>query len=94
MLFKLLKDYNVTLIGDHSVREVNDDGVVIMDRNWKTKLLPTDTVVTAFGMRSNTDDFDKLLHICPDTFILGDAGDGVKSIGNACYTAFWATVEE
>jgi thioredoxin reductase len=88
----LLKKHNVRLVGDSNVREITDEGVVVMDRNWKCTTFPADTVVTAFGMRSNNDDFEDLLYLCPDTYVIGDAGDGVKNIPNANYTAFHSTV--
>jgi 2,4-dienoyl-CoA reductase-like NADH-dependent reductase (Old Yellow Enzyme family)/thioredoxin reductase len=92
MLFMLLKKYNVKLIGGSAVAGVSEDGVEIMDRNWKRTKIACDTVVTAFGMISNTDGFDELLWIVPETHVIGDCGDGVKSIGNANYTAFHNTV--
>lgn len=92
MLMMLLKKHNVRLVGDSNVREITDEGVVVMDRNWKCTTFPADTVVTAFGMRSNNDDFEDLLYLCPDTYVIGDAGDGVKNIPNANYTAFHSTV--
>jgi len=94
MLFMLLRKHNVTLIGSSNVREINDEGVVIMDRSWKCTTVPADTVVTAFGLRSNNDGYEDLLYICPDTYVIGDADDGIKSIGHANYTAFHACVEQ
>jgi 2,4-dienoyl-CoA reductase-like NADH-dependent reductase (Old Yellow Enzyme family)/thioredoxin reductase len=88
MLFMLLKKHNVKLIGGHTVDRILPDGVVIMDRNWKRTTLPCDTIVTAFGVTPNTDGFDELLWIVPETYVIGDCGDGAKSIGNANYTAF------
>ena len=37
--------------------------------------------------------FDVLTRLVPETYIVGDCGDGAKSIGNANYTAFHQLVE-
>lgn len=92
MLLMLLNNHNVKLIGDNKVEKITADGVEIIDHNWKRSLLPCDTVVTSFGMIANTDGFEELLYFVPETYVIGDCGDGPKSIGNANYTAFHNTV--
>lgn len=92
MLFMLLNKHNVKLIGGNKVEKVTTEGVEIIDHDWQRTVLPCDTVVTAFGLVSNTDGFDELLHLIPETYVLGDCGDGPKSIANANYTAFHNTV--
>ena len=87
MLMMLLKKHNVRLVGDSNVREITDEGVVVMDRNWKCTTFPADTVVTAFGMRSNNDDFEDLLYLCPDTYVIGDA-HRIGVIGDATNDAY------
>lgn len=92
MLFKLLKDNNVTIIGGNTVEFVDDEGVHIMDHNWRKSVLPCDSVVTAFGMKPITENFEEFEDLVPETYIIGDCGGMPMSIANACYTAFHETV--
>jgi hypothetical protein len=92
MLFMLLNKHNVKLIGGNKVERIIPAGVEIIDHNWNRERSPVRNVVTAFGMVSNTDGFDELRYLVPETYVLGDCGDGPKSIGNANYTAFHNTV--
>jgi pyruvate/2-oxoglutarate dehydrogenase complex dihydrolipoamide dehydrogenase (E3) component len=54
MLLALLKDYNITVLGEHIVRSFAEDGVHIEDKAWNNKVLEADFVVEAFGMKRNT----------------------------------------
>lgn len=93
MLMELLQQHGVKLVGDSKVEAITEKGVETIDRNWKKVLYEADTVVTAFGLKPNTEDFDTLTRLVPETYIVGDCGDGAKSIGNANYTAFHYTVD-
>jgi 2,4-dienoyl-CoA reductase-like NADH-dependent reductase (Old Yellow Enzyme family)/thioredoxin reductase len=92
MLFMLLKRHGVRLIGGSNVEAVTEEGVQIIDRNWKRTSLPADTIVKAFGIAPNREGFDELEWIVPETYIIGDAGDWAKSIGFANYSAFHNSV--
>ena len=93
MLLAQLKQYGVKLVGDSKVEAITEKGVETIDRNWKRVTYEADTVVSAFGLKSNTENFDVLTRLVPETYIVGDCGDGAKSIGNANYTAFHQLVE-
>ncbi len=93
MLLAELQKYGVKLVGDSKVEAITEQGVETIDRNWKRVTYEADTVVSAFGLKSNTENFDVLTRLVPETYIVGDCGDGAKSIGNANYGAFHQTVE-
>jgi len=88
MLFMLLEKHGVELIGGCKVDAISEEGVTIESRDWEKRLLPCDTVVTAFGVEANTEGFEELLWIVPETVVIGDAADAPKSIGQANYSAF------
>ena len=92
MLFMLLKKHGVKLLGNRKVERVTESGVETIDRNWKHEFFEADTVVTAFGVAPNRDDFEELQYLVPDTYIIGDCDDAEKSIGYANYSAFHNTV--
>ena len=62
-----------------------DTGTVVAGRE-------ADTVITAFGLKADREQIEALKDVVADTYVIGDAGDGVKNIPNANYTAFHSTV--
>ena len=88
MLMHLLKEHGVKLVDNTKVEAFTEVGVETIDRDWRRITYEADTIVTAFGLKPNTEDFDVLTRLVPETYIVGDCGDGPKSIGNACRTAF------
>lgn len=92
MLMKELQKYNVTLIGNSKVEAITKDSVCIIDKNWNRSELKTDTIVAAFGMKSNMKPVQELSGIIAETYIIGDC-DKVSSIHNANTSAFNYAVE-
>lgn len=88
MLFKLLKEHHVSLIGGQKVEFIDADGVHTIDKNWGKHTLECDTVVSAFGLVPELEGTEEYSHLIYDTFVIGDCGEGAKSIGNANWTAF------
>ena len=84
----LLDKYGVKRIGCERVVEFTDKGVRTMDQNFREHFYEADTIVTAFGLRSNTEGMEIYQTLAPRFYVAGDAGDGVKSIGNANNSAF------
>ncbi|WP_122790097.1 oxidoreductase [Intestinibacillus sp. Marseille-P6563] len=78
---------HVQQIGNSKVVEINTDGVVIETEGEK-KLLPCDTVITAFGLKSVNNLFGEMLEEMPlNTYCIGDA-DGVETVRKATKTGF------
>ena len=88
MLKKLLNDYGVKLIGDLRISEITDKGVKAMDLNYRTQFFECDSVVTAFGLRANTEFMEEFSVLAPEFYVVGDAMNLEKSIGNANTSAF------
>lgn len=78
----------VRQIGSSKVKEITDEGVVVENSAGETSVLPCDTVVTAFGLRSVKDLYADLLQEMPlHTHLIGDA-DGVETVRKATKTGF------
>jgi 2,4-dienoyl-CoA reductase-like NADH-dependent reductase (Old Yellow Enzyme family)/thioredoxin reductase len=92
MLMMLLKKYQVHFIGESKVEKFSDTGVDIIDKNWNRSTLKADSIVTAFGMKSNKEIIEELGDIIAETYVVGDC-DTVKGISNANTTAFNYAVE-
>jgi 2,4-dienoyl-CoA reductase-like NADH-dependent reductase (Old Yellow Enzyme family)/thioredoxin reductase len=69
----LLKQYDIRLLGSHIVRAIDENGVLVEDRDWRMKSLPADYVVDALGMRSNTAVSAQFRGLVPEVFVVGDA---------------------
>ena len=93
MLMKLLGEHNVKLVGGQRVTKITPSGIETMDHDWRTYTYEADTVVTAFGLVPNDEDFAALSSVVPDTQGIGDCWYGSKTIGNANMTAFNYAVE-
>ena len=88
MLFKLLREHEVTFIGEQKIRKITAEGVETMDKEWNTHFYMADHIVTAFGLVPNDEDMEAFLNIVPETYPVGDCWYGNKSIANANTTAF------
>lgn len=88
MLLMLLNDNeNITLIGDHLIKSIAEDGVTIAGRNWTEKTIPADYVVSAFGMRPRQDVIDEFKDLIPEVYVVGDA-ESIGNIKHANHTAY------
>ena len=92
MLMMLLKKHNVKFVGSSKVEKITDEGIEVIDKNWKRDVLLADSVVTAFGMKSNSSVVEELGDIIAETYIIGDC-DSVKDINHANTAAFDYAVE-
>lgn len=86
MLIDLLRQAKVKVIPKHSLLEVRDDGVKIIDRNFRRSELPCDTVVTAVGYRPDTALFDAISGKVGDLYVVGDA-NAANNLMYAIWTA-------
>lgn len=87
MLFYLLEQEKVELLGDRKVLAITKEGVETEDREWRHYILPADTVVTAFGCGIDQNLVDRLSALVPETYIVGDCSEvkNIKAANNAAY---------
>ena len=88
MLLKLLNDNGVKLVGDMRISEFTEKGVKAMDKFNREQFFEADAVVTAFGLRANREYYNEFSVLAPEFYVVGDAMDLEKSIGNANNSAF------
>jgi NADH dehydrogenase FAD-containing subunit len=87
MIFYMIKEYGIELIGGHIVRGIDENGVETEDRNWRSATLEADYVVDAFGMRKNQETADRFFELIPDVYYVGDCAE-VKNILYANLSAY------
>lgn len=72
LLFELWPDLPIEVIGKSTFREVTRDGLVVENREGKTRLVPADTIVLAAGMKPENGLKAKLSGKVPELFEAGD----------------------
>lgn len=81
------------MIGSVCLKEINQQGVSIEDKNWRTTLLEADTVILSTGFKADQDMLDQFKDVLPgETYI---AGDCIKpgTVTTANHSAFNIAVE-
>lgn len=87
-----LSEYGVNLKTSCKVLSIDKDGVHIEDKDGTTSVLPADTVITAFGMKSEkslSEAIKEKYHA--KTRVIGDSNQ-VSKVGSAIRTGFYAAM--
>jgi 2,4-dienoyl-CoA reductase-like NADH-dependent reductase (Old Yellow Enzyme family)/thioredoxin reductase len=92
MLLHLLKENKVRFVGNSKVEEISAEGVHVIDKKWNRSVISADSVVSAFGMKTNFGVVEELSGIIAETYIIGDCGK-VAGIHEANTSAFDYAVE-
>lgn len=87
-LFQQLNECGVQFIGDVNLQAVEEDGVWVMDRNWKKQFIAADTVIMAAGFKAREEEADGFIGVAPDVFRVGDVVNGVGNVKIAVHGAF------
>lgn len=66
---------------------ISEKAVEVEDRNWNHRFLEADTVVAAFGLKSNTAYIEELKRTIPEVYVIGDA-DHVEDMASANHMAY------
>jgi len=72
MLLDLLEDAGLNLMTNTTVKEIVDNGVIVTDKDSKTKNIKGDTVVLAVGLRPENKLYTSLVGECKELYDLGD----------------------
>ncbi|HQP00161.1 MAG TPA: 2-enoate reductase, partial [Caldisericia bacterium] len=83
----LLKFNKVEVITNHSLMEVTDEGVNLIDKNFKKISVPGDNVVLAIGLKPNKELYDNLVGKVPNLYLIGDARD-VRNVMYSIWDAY------
>jgi len=72
-LRKRLKENNVTIITQATVKSVEDDGVLVDTPDGQKKIGPFDTIVLAAGATAVNDLEEQARKLVPEVYVIGDA---------------------
>lgn len=86
-MMELLAENDVKILTGTSVAEINDDNVVIADKDYKRSTLDNDTVVLALGLSANRQLEEALKDTVPETYVIGDCV-GPRKVINAVWEGF------
>lgn len=87
MIMDLLAANNVTLLTNAKVKEIAEDGFVVIHKDYETTKIKADTVVTAVGLKPNNELFRSLSGSFTRIFVLGDCREP-NNIMNAIWDAY------
>lgn len=91
-LMDKLKEYGVSIITGVKVTEISKEGVRLEDKDKNASTLPADTVITAFGMKSEHHISEKIKQkYHGKTQVVGDCAQ-VAKVGQAIRTGFFAAM--
>lgn len=89
-LIPMLKQYGVEIYTGHNVLEITSDGIKAATKDGKDVFIEGDTVVSAFGMKTNNSLAKKIgSKYHAKTRIIGDC-QNVGKVGNAVREGFYA----
>jgi len=87
-MLKLMADTQVEIFTETAVQEINDDGVVIIEKNTDSRTLPADSVLLACGLQPTTSGLlDTLQESIPEVYAIGDCV-GPRKVRDAIWEGF------
>lgn len=89
---RLLDEYGVDLQVGKTVMRIEEDGVIVVDKECNEVKIPADAVITAFGQKPAVEVPEAILAKYPmKTTLIGDC-DGVSKAGKAIREGFYAAM--
>jgi thioredoxin reductase len=82
-----MKEFNVKALVKTTVKKITAEGVIVTDAEGNEKLIPADTVITAFGVKANKTLAEKIQDAYPDAVLIGDC-EKTGNIGTAIHDGF------
>jgi 2-enoate reductase len=78
VLLEMLQDAGVETLTGLKLNQVTAKGVVCIDKDWNTKEIPADTVVSCTGLKGRSDLAESLKGLVDETYVIGDCAGGIK----------------
>lgn len=88
-LLRFLAEQEVTILTEHTVREIGEDALMAKDSEGKEVRVPADNVIIAVGMRSDNDLVKQLEDLTDELYVTGDCVNPSK-VGDAIHSGFVA----
>ncbi len=87
MLLDLLEFHKVKVMTNLSLFEVNGEGAVVIDRDFRKSTIAAETIIMAVGLEPDQGIYRQLKGQTTDLFLIGDAREA-KNIMNAIWDAY------
>ncbi|MDR1573578.1 MAG: FAD-dependent oxidoreductase [Clostridiales Family XIII bacterium] len=85
-----LEEHRVTILDRAKLEEINDDGAVVIDKDWNRRVIPADTVILSLGFKPRKGVAEQFKGIVSDVRFVGDCvrvGDVYSAIHGGFDTA-------
>ena len=87
MLLDLLRFNRVEMLTSHSVVEIREDGIVLVDKSHGKKEIEADTVGISIGLKPDRNLYDRLVGKVPNLYLIGDARE-VRNVMGSVWDAY------
>lgn len=71
-LVKMVLDSGIEVFTESEVKEITDQGVIIVDKEGRESSIKADTIVTACGFQPNNGLYESLVNQLPEVYAIGD----------------------
>ena len=88
-LLRRLNEYGVKILAKHKVKEFQPKGLVLQGPDGEESFLEGDTVIVAFGTKSNDGLVKDVEKRCKEVYVVGDCSK-VATLGEAVHSGFGA----
>ena len=85
---QIAKHDNLHIHKETKVKEITDDGIVVIDKDGNEELIKADTIITATGLSPKKKEAFRLYGLCAKTYMIGDCNKSGK-IGDATDSAYF-----
>ena len=87
MLLDLLRFNQVEILASHSVVEIRENGIVLVDKSHGKKEIEADTIGISIGLRPDRDLYDSLVGKVPNLYLIGDARE-IRNVMGSVWDAY------
>ncbi|MFC1966944.1 FAD-dependent oxidoreductase [Chloroflexota bacterium] len=84
LVSRLKKNKNINILNERNVREIRENGIALIDRNWRESFLEVDKVVLARGVTPVRELAEQLKEEIDEVYTIGDATEP-RNIASAIY---------
>lgn len=91
-LLGLFEKHGVKLMTEVKIEEITDEGMVVIDKKWRRRVVPADSVVLALGFCGCADEAKAFSRTAPEVYIIGDSFKP-QNIKEAIHSGFNTAVE-
>ena len=92
-LLQLLAKSNVKFCCETRIKDITEDGMIVIDKDGNERTMECDTVVVSFGIRKDPSAVAELANVIPETYVIGDCSPVGGTVWPAVRSGFDMAME-